>query len=159
MKSKFLTAGLIAAVMVPATMPVAAQAQTREIRKDRADVREEQRELRNAQRRGDRSDIREERRELRDAKGDLRDSRQDWRQDRRYSNYRAPFKYQQFRVGSTLRSNYYGASYRPTYDSRWGVPRAGRNLTYVRHYNDLLLVNERNGRVVKVYRNHFNWRR
>lgn len=154
MKSKFLTAGLIAAMMVPAV----AQAQTREIRKDRQDVREEQRELRDAQRRGDRGDIREERREYRDAKNDLRDSRQDWRQDRRYSNYRAPFKYQQFRVGSTLRSNYYGSSYRPTYDSRWGVPRAGRNLTYVRHYNDLLLVNERNGRVVKVYRNHFRWR-
>lgn len=155
MKSKFLTAGLIAAMMVPAV----AQAQTREIRNDRRDVREERQELRDAQRRGDRGDVREERRELRDAKGDLRNSRQDWRQDRRYSNYRAPFKYQQFRVGSTLRSNYYGAAYRPTYDSRWGVPRAGRNLTYVRHYNDLLLVNARNGKVVKVYRNHFNWRR
>lgn len=155
MKSKFLTAGLIAAMMVPAV----AQAQTREIRKDRQDVREEQRELRNAQRYGDRDDVREERRELRDARGDLRDSRRDWRQDTRYQNYRAPFRYQQFRVGSTLRSNYYGSAYRPSYDSRWGVPRAGRNLTYVRHYNDLLLVNERNGRVVKVYRNHFNWRR
>lgn len=155
MKSKFLTAGLIAAMMVPAV----AQAQTREIRNDRRDVREEQQELRNAQRYGDRSDVREERRELRDARRDLRDSKQDWRQDRRYANYRAPFKYQSFRVGSVLRSNYYAPAYRPSWDSRWGVPRAGRNLTYVRHYNDLLLVNERNGRVVKVYRNHFRWRR
>lgn len=159
MKSKFLTAGLIAAMMVPATMPVAAQAQTREIRKDRADVREEHRELRAAQRHGSRSDVREERGEYRDAKRDLRDSKRDWRQDNRYSNYRAPFKYQQFRVGSTLRSNYYAPSYRPAWDSRWGVPRAGRNLTYVRHYNDLLLVNARNGKVVKVYRNHFSYRR
>lgn len=155
MKTKFLTIGLIAAMMVPAV----AQAQTRQVREDRQDVREEQRELRNAQRTGDRGDIREERRELRDARGDLRDSRQDWRRDTRYQNYRAPFKYQQFRVGTTLRSNYYGSAYRPTYDSRWGVPRAGRNLTYVRHYNDLLLVNTRNGKVVQVYRNHFNWRR
>lgn len=158
MKSKFLTAGLIAAMMVPATMPVAAQAQTREIRKDRADVREERRELRDAQRYGSRGDIREERREYNDARRDLRDSKRDWRRDNRYANYRAPFKYQQFRVGATLRSNYYAPGYRPTWDSRWGVPRAGRNLTYVRHYNDLLLVNERNGRVVKVYRNHFRWR-
>ncbi|MGH6631986.1 MAG: hypothetical protein ACREB0_01385, partial [Sphingopyxis sp.] len=131
MKSKFLTAGLIAAMMVPAM----AQAQTREIREDRRDVREEQRELRNAQRYGDRDDVREERREYRDARQELREDRRDWRQDRRYSNYRAPFKYQQFRIGSTLRSNYYAPSYRPSWDSRWGVPRAGRNLTYVRHYN------------------------
>ena len=122
-------------------------------------MREEQRELRQAQRYGDRGDVREERRDVRDAREELREDRRDWRQESRYQNYRAPFKYQQFRVGSTLRSNYYAPSYRPVYDSRWGVPRAGRNLTYVRHYNDLLLVNERNGKVVRVYRNHFNWRR
>src|SRR3546814_4597947 len=102
--------------------------------------------------------VREERHEYRDAKRDYRDEVRDWRQDRRYRDYRAPFRYQQFRVGSTLRSNYYSPSYRPAWDRRWGVPRAGRNLTYVRHYNDLLLVNERNGRVVRVYRNHFRWR-
>lgn len=156
MKTKFLTVGLIAALMVPA----AASAQTRgEVRESRQDVREEQRELRQAQRYGDRSDVREERRDVREARQELREDRRDWRQESRYQNYRAPFRYQQFRVGATLRSNYYAPAYRPSYDSRWGVPRAGRNLTYVRHYNDLLLVNERNGRVVKVYRNHFNWRR
>jgi hypothetical protein len=153
-KMKFLTAGLIAAMMVPA----AAQAQTREIRDDRRDVREERREVRDAQRYGDRGDVREERREYRDARRELREDRRDWRQDRRYRDYRAPFRYHQFRVGSTLRSNYYGPAYRPAWDRRWGVPRAGRNLTYVRHYNDLLLVNARNGRVVRVYRNHFRWR-
>ena len=154
MKSKFLTAGLIAAMMVPAV----AQAQTRQIERDRQDLREQHRDLRDAQRYGDRKDVRDARRDVRDARQDLRKSQRDWRQDTRYQNYRAPFKYQQFRVGSTLRSNYYAPSYRPTWDSRWGVPRAGRNLTYVRHYNDLLLVNERNGKVIKVYRNHFRWR-
>ena len=153
-KMKFLTAGLIAAMMVPA----AAQAQTREIRKDRQELREEQRDLRNAQRRGDRGDIREARRDVRDARQDLRESQRDWRRDTRYQNYRAPFRYQQFRVGSTLRSNYYAPAYRPAWDSRWGVPRAGRNLTYVRHYNDLLLVNMRSGKVIRIYRNHFRWR-
>ena len=153
-KIKFLTAGLIAAMMIPA----AAQAQTGELRRDRQDIRQDQRDLRHAQRYGDRGDVREERREYRDAKQDLRDSQRDWRRDTRYQNYRAPFKYQQFRVGSTLRSTYYAPAYRPAWDNRWGVPRAGRNLTYVRHYNDLMLVNERNGKVVKVYRNHFRWR-
>ncbi len=155
MKSKFLTAGLIAAMMVPAV----AQAQTRgEVRDSRQEVREQQRDLRDAKRYGDRNDVRDQRRDVRDARQELREDRRDWRQESRYQNYRAPFKYQQFRVGSTLRSNYYGAAYRPAYDSRWGVPRAGRNLTYVRHYNDLLLVNQRNGKVIQVYRNHFGRR-
>ena len=153
-KMKFLTAGLIAAMMVPA----AAQAQTREIREDRRDVREERREYKDAVRYGDRDDVREERREYNDARRDLRDSKQDWRRDKRYQNYRAPFRYQTFSVGATLRPTYYAPAYRSAWDSRWGVPRAGRNLTYVRHYNDLLLVNVRSGKVVRVYRNHFRWR-
>ena len=85
-KTKFLAAGLIAAMMVPAV----AQAQTRDIREERRDVREERRELRDAQRYGDRGDVREERREYRDAKRDYRDEVRDWRRDTRYQNYRAP---------------------------------------------------------------------
>lgn len=154
MKSKFLTAGLIAAMMVPAM----AQAQTREIRNDRKELREEKRDLRHAQRYGDRGDVRDARHDVRDARKDLRESQRDWRRDTRYQNYRAPFRYQSFRVGSTLRSSYYAPAYRPVWDSRWGVPRANRNLTYVRHYNDLLLVNVRSGKVIRVYRNHFRWR-
>ena len=155
MKTNCLTVGLIAALMVPGV----AAAQTRgEVRDSRRDVREEQRELRQAKRYGDRGDVREERRDVRDARQELREDKRDWRRETRYQNYRAPFRYQQFRVGSTLRSNYYAPSYRPAWDSRWGVPRAGRNLTYVRHYNDLLLVNMRSGKVIRVYRNHFRWR-
>lgn len=135
MKSKFLTIGLIAAMMVPA----AAQAQTRQIERDR-------------------QELREARRDVRDARQDLRQSQRDWRRDTRYQNWRAPFRYQQFRAGSTLRSSYYAPAYRLNYDSRWNVPRAGRNMAYVRHYDDLLLVNVRTGKVVKVYRNHFRWR-
>lgn len=151
---KFFAAGLIAAMM----LPVAGQAQTREIREDRREVREERRDYRQAVRHGDRKDIREERREYQDARRDLRDSKRDWRRDQRYSHYRAPFRYQAFRVGTTLRPAYYAPAYRLNYDSRWGVPRAGRNLVYVRHYNDLLLVNARSGRVMRVYHNHFRWR-
>lgn len=156
MKTKFLTIGLIAALMVPAA--ASAQSQ-REVRESRHNLREQQRDLRDAQHYGNRHDVREERRDVRDARQEYREDRRDWRQDRRYANYRAPFAYQPFRVGVTLRPNYYAPAYRPGWDSRWGVPRAGRNLIYVRHYNDLLLVNERNGKVVRVYRNHFNWRR
>lgn len=154
-KIKFLTAGLIAAMIIPA----AAQAQTGELRRDRQDIRQEQRDLNHAKRYGDRGDVRDARGDLRDAKKEYREDVRDWRRDARYQNYRAPFKYQQFRVGSTLRSNYYAPAYRPTWDSRWGVPRAGAGLTYVRHYNDLLLVNARTGKVVKVYRDEFRYRR
>lgn len=140
-------------------IPAAAQAQTREIERDRREAREERQEYRDAQRYGDRDDVREERHEYRDARRDYREEVRDWRRDTRYQNYRASFRYQQFREGSTLRSNYYAPNYRMRYDSRWGIPQARGNLTYVRHNDDLLLVNQRNGRVVKVYRNHFDRRR
>lgn len=154
-KIKFLTAGLIAAMMIPA----AAQAQTGELRRDRQDIRQDQRDLRHAQRYGDHRDVRDARNDVRDSKREYREDQRDWRRDTRYQNYRAPFRYQQFRVGSTLRPNYYVPAYRPAWDSRWGVPRPGRGLTYVRHYNDLLLVNVHSGKVVKVYRDEFRWRR
>ena len=57
MKSKFLTAGLIAAMMVPAM----AQAQTGELRRDRQDIRQEQRDLHRAQHYGDSRDVRDAR--------------------------------------------------------------------------------------------------
>ena len=155
MKSRLIIAGLIAAIMIPA----AAQAQTRDIERDRREAREERQEYRDAQRYGDREDIREERREYSDARKNYREEVRDWRRDTRYQNYRATFRYQQFREGSTLRSNYYAPNYRMNYDRRWGIPQARGNLTYVRHYDDLLLVNQRNGRVVNVYRNHFDRRR
>lgn len=154
MKSKYLTIGLIAAMMVPAV----AQAQTRELRNDRRDIREQRQDVRDAKRYGDRSDVRTERRDVREAKQEYREDLRDWRRDTRYRSYRAPFKYQQFRTGVTLRPNYYAPALRPVWDSRWGVPRARGNLAYVRHYDDLLLVNIRNGKVVKFYRNHFHWR-
>ena len=102
-KIKFLTAGLIAAMIIPA----AAQAQTGELRRDRQEIRQEQRDLNHAKRYGDRGDVRDARKDVRSAKKEYREDVRDWRRDTRYQNYRAPFKYQQFRVGSTLRSNYY----------------------------------------------------
>ena len=68
MKSKILTAGLIAAMMVPAM----AQAQTRELARDRQDIRQEQRDLNHAKRYGDRHDVRDAHRDVRDAKRGMR---------------------------------------------------------------------------------------
>ena len=141
MKSKSLTIGLIAALMVPA----AVQAQPR------------------AAERGHNVQYKPASAQVyygakRDARPDMRQSQRDWRGESRYQNWRAPFRYQSFRAGATIRSAYYAPAYRLNYDSRWGVPRTGKNMAYVRHYDDLLLVNIRTGKVMQVYRNHFRWR-
>ena len=150
---------LIAAAALATLSPVAAQAQTRELGRDRSDIREEQRELREAQRRGDRSDIREERREVKEAK---REYREDWRDYRsrnreafRIGRFNAPFRYRVFSNGGAIRSSYYTPRYFVNNYDRYRLPAPGRNMRYVRHYNDVLLVNVRSGRVVSVYRNFF----
>ena len=134
MKSRFLAAGLIAALMIPA----AAQAQPRAAERNHKDARGVQyKPAHHAQPYA---------------------AQRDWRGDTRYQSWRAPFRYQSFRAGATMRPAYFAPAYRLNHDSRWNVPRAGRNMSYVRHYDDLLLVNVRTGKVAKVYRNHFRWR-
>lgn len=152
MKKNIVIAGIMAAMLVPA----AAQAQPNHhdrqryeenrgnpvIQKREQELRKKQ-EFRTAQQRDQR---------------DYRNHRDDWRRDARYNNFRAPFAYQRFQNGSRLSPNYYNRNYRQTWDSRWGLPRTKKHEVYVRHYNDLLLVNERNGKVVRVYRDHFRYR-
>lgn len=175
MKTKFITGLLIATMLVPAT---AATAQNRELRRDRQEIREEQRELRghrqdlrDARRTGDRDDVRdarrdvrEERRDVRDARQEYREDRRDYRQDRRFNQrygraaprFSAPFRYQRFGIGTAISPRYWGNSYRVSNHSAYRLPYPGRYQQYVRHYDDLLLVNTRTGRVVRVY-NRFYW--
>ena len=157
MKMRFwITAAAVAATL----SPMAAQAQTRELQRDRQDVREERRELKDAQRYGDRDDVREERREYRDAK---REYREDWREYKqrnrnvfRGNRFNAPFRYRSFNSGVNIGTNYYAPRYRVNNYSTYRLPQPGRFQTYVRHYNDVLLVNTRSGRVVQVYKG-FYW--
>ena len=171
MKTRIMIGALIAATLAPA---VTASAQTAALRRDRQDiraeqrdVRHEQRDLRDARRYGDRRDVRDERGDVREQRGDVRDARREYREDwRDYRNshrdlyrgqtFRAPFRYQRFGVGGRIAPAYWGNQYRVNDVSRWNLPQAGRNLVYVRHYNDLLLVNSYTGRVVRVY-NGFYW--
>jgi Ni/Co efflux regulator RcnB len=160
MKTKFL----VTVAAVAATLsPVAAQAQTREIQRDRQEVREQKRDLRDAQRYGDRRDIREERRDLREAREELREDRQDWRAYKqrnrnafRGGRFDAPFRYRSWNNGVAIGASYYAPRYRVNNYSAYRLPQPGRYQTYVRHYNDVLLVNTRTGRVVQVYRG-FYW--
>ncbi len=151
---------LITAAMVATLSPIAAQAQSGELRRDRQNVREEQRELNKAYRSGDRRDVREERRDVRDARQEYREDWQDYRRDHRNTfkgtRFNAPFKYRSFNTGVRLTASYYHPRYYVNNYSNYRLRAPGVNQRYVRHYNDLLLVNVRSGVVVKAYRN-FYW--
>lgn len=164
---KFITMALIAAAAIPA----AAGAQSRgELRRDRQDIRQEQRDLNRAYRRGDPRQIRNERRDVRDARQEYREDRRDrnwgrddWRGYRNgnralYSrgNWRAPFRYQTFRQGTRIGSQFYGSRYVVANPGRYRLPPLRANSRWVRHYNDVILVDYRRGIVLDVIRG-FYW--
>lgn len=166
MKTRLLAGTVIAALLMPAM----ASAQTAELRRDRQEVRQEQRELRQAERHGSARDVREERRDVRDARRELREDRRDYRQDQRrdwrehrrthradyrMGRFNAPFRYRTFNDGTRITPSYYAPAYRIGNVNRWRLPPAGRAQLYVRHYNDLLLVNTRSGIVIRAYRGFF----
>ncbi|MBB6123318.1 RcnB family protein [Sphingobium subterraneum] len=151
---------IILALMAATAVPSVASAQSRqEVRESRQDLREEQRELRDAQRYGDRRDVREERRDVRDARREVREDWRDYRERNRNvyarGNWRAPWQYRQWNAGAQLRPNYYSSRYYVNDWNRYRLAAPGRNLRWVRNYDDVLLVNVRTGRVVEVHRNFF----
>lgn len=165
---KLITTLLIAA----AAMPAMASAQSqRELQRDRRDVRGEQRELQNARERGDVRDIRENRDDVRDARREYREDfndrnhrwgSNDWTNYRNsnprlYSGagWRAPFRYNTFAVGGRISPLYYGSSYWIRDPWRYRLPVAGYGSRWVRHYNDVILVDYRRGRVVRVLRGFY----
>lgn len=153
---KFIILGLIAAT----ALPTMASAQSYgEARRSERQLREEQRDLRQAQRYGDRRDIREARRDVRDARQerneDWRDYRRNNRNVYRAGRWEAPFRYRAWNAGARLQPAYYGSRYYIADPYRYRLPRAGANQRWVRHYNDVMLVNIRTGRVVTVHRGFF----
>lgn len=167
---KLIILGLMAATVLPAAAPANAQSRA-EIRRDRQELREERRELRQAQRFGDRRDVREERRDVRDARRELREDirdRREWRRDdwRGYrdhnralyarGHWRSPYRYTTFRPGLSISAGYYAPRYVIADPYRYRLPPTRSYQRWVRHYDDLLLVDVRRGRVVDVVRN-FYW--
>ena len=155
MKTKFLIAAVIASTLTP----MAAQAQTRELERDRSEVREERRDVQEARRYGDRDDVREERRDVRDARQEYREDWREYRQKNRRAfqatRFNAPFRYRTFNNGVNIGASYYAPRYRIGNYSNYRLPNPGRYQTYVRHYNDVLLVNTRSGRVIRAYRGFY----
>ena len=165
-----MTAALVAAAMLPGT----AMAQTRELWRDRQDIRQEQRDVDRAYARGDWRDVRDERDDLRDARREYREDRRDWhddRHDRRRDDWRdwrrdhrdvyarghwnAPFRYQAFRPGVRIAPVYYGGRYAIMRPAQYRLPPAYGSTRWVRHYDDVLLVDWRRGVVLDVIRNFF----
>lgn len=169
---KLITMALLAAVAMPvAAMPTAASAQSaRELRRDRQDIRQERRDVQRAERSGDPRRVRQERRELRGAQREYREDRRDrrwgnndwrdWRGRNRglYSrgNWRAPFRYQSWRPGLRIGAGLYAPRYRISDPWRYRLASPGYNQVWVRHYDDLLLVDIRRGVVLRVIRD-FYW--
>lgn len=170
----FMLAGLIAATV----MPVAAQAQRidrderQELRRDRQDIRQERRDLDRARATGDRREIREERRELQGARREFREDRRDARRDYgrndwrgyrqsnralyRGGNWRSDYRYRTFAPGVRIGAGYFAPRYYVNDYGRYRLPRPGYNQRWIRHYNDVLLIDTRRGRVIDVLRN-FYW--
>lgn len=134
MKTILLTGALIAATLAP----VAAQAQDHRRDHDRREWRDNRH----------------------DSRHDRREGWQRWRDDNRQhyrrGNWRAPFAYRSFRNGAIMPRTYWAPRY---YLGNWNsyrLPAPGsRHYRYVRHYDDVLLVDTRNGRVIRAYRNFF----
>ncbi len=167
---KIILAALAATVSIP-TLAAPAMAQSRhELRRDRQDIREERREYRQALRYGDRRDIRDERRDLNRARREYREDRRDrawgrgdWRPYRdshrnlyARGRWNAPFRYQSFRPGVAIGRPYYAQRYWIADPGRYRLPPVRGGQRWVRHYNDVLLIDPRRGRVIDVIRN-FYW--
>ena len=68
----------------------------------------------------------------------------------------APFRYQRFRPGLRIGASFYGSRYIISDPWRYRLPQAGYGRAWVRHYDDLLLIDTRRGTVIRVI-NNFYW--
>lgn len=178
---KLISKTLIGTLMLATALPVAtapafaqsrqeAQRSQREVRQEQRELQREQRDVQQARRYGTPRDVREERRDVQDQRRDVREARQEYREDLRdYRQYRASnrtafrgpafranFRYQQFRPGVRIAPGYYGQRYVVNNYRAYRLPTPGARQQWVRHYNDMLLINARTGTVIRVIPN-FYW--
>jgi Ni/Co efflux regulator RcnB len=166
---------IIAGLMATSLLPAAAQAQwidrgeARELARDRADIRDERRDLNRAYRYGNGRDVRDAREDYREARReyreDYRDARRDWgrndwrsyrdsnRHIYRGHGWHSDNRYRSFNPGIRIGAGYYSPRYYVNDYGRYRLPRPGYNQRWVRHYNDVLLIDVRSGYVIDVIRN------
>lgn len=146
---KFILLAALAAIAMPSTA-LAAQPHRGdrvEVRHDRHEVRRDRREVRRDRNRHQVREARRDRRELR------RDVRHDRRHYRRHHAYVSPYRgwrYRPVSIGFRLRPAFYGPRYYIGDYGYYGLRAPGRWQRWIRYGNDLLLVNVRTGRVLRV---------
>lgn len=152
---------ILTAITAAALVPTVASAQTRELDRGRTEVRQGEAEVRRDIRRGDWQEAREDRQEVRE---DRREYREDWREYRRKHQstfrrgaYQAPrgYRYAPVRVGVSLRPAFTANRYWINDPYTYRLPRAQAGTRYVRYGDDVLLINARTGRVLRVYGGFF----
>jgi len=154
---KLMIAGLLAATLAPAI----ATAQTAELRHDRRDVREEQRDVNRAIRNGaPPSVIRDERQDVREAR---REYREDWHDYRRRNPdvYRGPayigprgYAYRPIAPGYRFAPVYYDRRYWVD-PYRYRLAPVGPYERWVRYGRDVVRIDIRTGRVAEVHGGFF----
>lgn len=153
---------LLAAIAATALVPAVSSAQTAgEIRRDNREVARDQREVDRDLAQGR---YNEARRDARETQRDRNETARDWRDYRRTHRtvfnrpaYVAPrgYRYRPVTVGAMLGRPYWAPTYRVGNYSTYRLPYPGRHRAYVRYGNDVLLVNTRNGRIIRVFRDFF----
>ena len=147
-----ILASAIAATLIPAAAEAQPEPNRHEVRHEvRQEVRQDRREVRQ-----DRREVRQDRRDLRENRRELRRDRRDLQHSR--VAYVAPYggwRYAPVNDGYRLRPGFYGQRYGVSDYNRYNLTAPGRNLRWIRYGNDLLLVNVRNGRVLRVLHNRY----
>ena len=64
-------------------------------------------------------------------------------------------RYRQVAIGASLNRAFFGRSYYVNNYANYRLPRPGASQQYVRYGNDVLLVNVRTGRVIRVFSGFF----
>lgn len=104
-----------------------------------------------------RDEVRRDRQELRGDLHELRRDTREWRRDHRGS-YVAPYgswRYRPVTVGYQMRPAFWGNRYVVNDYGRWNLAALRMNQRWARYGDDLLLVNTRSGRVVRVIDDRF----
>lgn len=158
-----IIAALAATVLSPVAIPAAASAQSAgEVRRDTREIHRDRQDVRAAQRYGDRGDVRDARQELREDRQERREDWRDYRQSHRSvytrGGYRGPsgYRYRPVTIGYRFAPSYYGRNYWINDYATYRLPRPGYGYQrWVRYGNDVVLIDTRNGRTIQVYNSFF----
>lgn len=155
---KILIAAMAAAILVPSV----ASAQSRdEVRRGQMEVQRDRQDARQAARQGDwqkaqraRQEAREDQREVNE---DWRDYRKSHRSTFQRGTYQAPRgqRYRSVNAGHRFQPAFYNSRYVISNYGTYRLPNPGYGHRWIRYGNDVVLVDSRSGRVLRVIRGFF----